>query len=169
MEFTILTAARTGETIGATWNEFDLVNRIWSVPAERIKGGKEHRVPLSDRSIQVLERLPREHNNNQVFIGQRKVGLSNMAMAKVLDRMGRDDITVHGFRSTFRDWAAETTTYPNHVVEMALAHVVSNKVEAAYRRGDLLEKRARLMTDWATYCTTPPNSRGDILPVGRAS
>ncbi len=151
LEFTILTAVRTGETIGAQWSEFDLAAKVWTIPAGRIKGGREHRVPLSDRGLEILQSLPREDNNPFVFVGPRTGGLSNMAMASVLHRMGRDDITVHGFRSTFRDWAAERTNYPNHVVEQALAHVVGNKVEAAYRRGDLFEKRRRLMADWARY------------------
>jgi integrase len=156
LEFTILTAARTGEAIGATWKEIDLTEKVWTVPAGRIKGGREHRVPLSDRVREILGELPREKNNPFVFIGPRKDGLSNMAIASVLSRMDRGDITVHGFRSTFRDWAAERTNYPNHVVEMALAHVVGDKVEAAYRRGDLFAKRVRLMADWARFCTTAP-------------
>ena len=156
LEFTILTAARTGEVIGATWDEIDLKEKTWTVPAGRMKASKEHRVPLSGRALEILQAAPREKNNRYVFIGPRKGGLSNMAMAAVLGRMGRDDITVHGFRSTFRDWAAERTNYPNHVVEMALAHIVGDKVEAAYRRGDLFAKRARLMTDWAKFCTTEP-------------
>jgi integrase len=155
LEFTILTAARTGEVIGATWDEIDLKEKVWTVPAGRIKGGREHRVPLSAPALEILKALPREENNPFVFIGPRACGLSNMAMASVLSRMGRDE-TVHGFRSTFRDWAAERTAYPNHVVEMALAHVVGDKVEAAYRRGDLFAKRARLMADWAKFCATKP-------------
>lgn len=155
LEFTILTAARTGETIGALWSEIDLTTKLWTVPANRIKGGKEHRVPLSDRSIALLRALPTEQGNPFIFIGPRKAGLSNMAMSSVLGRMGREGITVHGFRSSFRDWAAECKSYPNFVVEMALAHVVGDKVEAAYRRGDLLDKRKRLMSEWARYCSTP--------------
>jgi integrase len=123
LEFTILTAARTGEVIGAQWDEIDLAAKVWTVPAGRIKGGKVHRVPLSDRALEILKAAPREDGNNFVFIGPHQGGgLSNMAMASVLGRMGRDDITVHGFRSTFRDWAAETTGYANFIVEMALAH-----------------------------------------------
>lgn len=156
LELTILTGARRGEVIGAAWDEVDLTQRIWTVPAERIKGGREHRVPLSTRAIELLEGLPREGKNPFVFIGPRRGGLSNMAMASVLARMGHDSITVHGFRSAFRDWAAESTSYSNHVVEMALAHVIDDKVEAAYRRGDLFEKRRRLMVDWSRYCTAEP-------------
>jgi integrase len=154
LEFTILTAARTGEVVGAQWEEIDLKAKIWAVPGARMKAGREHRVPLSDRAIEILEALPTEDGNPFVFIGPRAGGLSNMAMTSVLRRMNRAEITVHGFRSTFRDWAAETTAYPNHVVEMALAHTVSNKVEAAYRRGDLFVKRQRLAADWAKYCTS---------------
>jgi integrase len=156
LQFTVLTAARTSEVIGAAWSEIDFKTKTWTVPAQRIKGGKEHRVPLSDRALEILRRLPREDDNTFVFIGPRRNGLSNMALTAVLRRMQRDDITVHGFRSTFRDWAAERTGYPNHVVEMALAHVIGDKVEAAYRRGDLFEKRRRLMAEWARYCTATP-------------
>lgn len=153
LEFTILTAARTGEVIGAQLGELD--GSTWTVPADRIKGGKEHRVPLSDAAAAILESLPTERGNDHLFIGPAKGrGLSNMAMASVLKRMNREEITVHGFRSTFRDWAAEQTHTPNHVVEMALAHVVGDKVEAAYRRGDLFEKRTELMTAWARFCTS---------------
>ncbi|HVX56366.1 MAG TPA: integrase arm-type DNA-binding domain-containing protein, partial [Candidatus Saccharimonadales bacterium] len=165
LEFLILTAARTGEVIGATWEEIDFNAKAWTVPAGRIKGGKEHRVPLSEATLGLLGSLPREDGNPFVFIGPPTTGLSNMAMASVLDRMGRPDITVHGFRSTFRDWAAEQTSFPNHVVEMALAHVIGNKVEAAYRRGDLFEKRRRLMIDWTRYCTTVLRTHGDVIPM----
>jgi len=156
LEFTILTAARTGETLGARWTEIDFEEKMWKIPADRMKASREHRVPLSDCAIEILQAMPREAKNPFVFIGARRGGLSNRAMAAVLRRMNRDDITVHGFRSTFRDWAAERTNYQNQIVEMALAHVVGNKVEAAYRRGDLLDKRRRLMRDWARYCTSEP-------------
>jgi integrase len=166
LEFTILTVARTGETIGATWQEIDLKEKIWAVPAGRMKGSKEHRVPLSNRALEILCALPREKKNPFVFIGPRKGGLSNMAMASVLGRIGRDDITVHGFRSTFRDWAAERTAYPNHVVEMALAHVIGDKVEAAYRRGDLFAKRVRLMADWAKFAMArPASTSAKVVPL----
>jgi integrase len=156
LEFSILTAARTGEVIGARWDEIDLEAKTWLVPADRMKAGREHRVPLSDRAIEILMSIPTEKGNQFVFIGPRAGGLSNMAMAAVLRRMNRAEITVHGFRSTFRDWAAETTAYPNDVVEMALAHTVGNKVEAAYRRGDLFEKRRKLVVEWARYCAKVP-------------
>lgn len=156
LEFTILCAARTGETIGATWSEIDLDAKLWTVPAERMKGHREHRVPLSDRTIEILRDLPRERGSRYVFSGAKaKAPLSNMAMLELLKGM-RPGVTTHGFRSTFKDWATEATAHPNIVSEAALAHAVSDKVEAAYRRGELLAKRARLMRDWATYCARPP-------------
>jgi len=152
LEFAILTAARTGEVIGATWAEIDLAERVWTIPAERMKGGREHRVPLTDPAVELLKALPREDGTEFVFLGGRKgQGLSNVALLATLRRMDRADLTSHGFRSTFRDWAAETTTYPSEVVEMALAHAVGSKVEAAYRRGDLFEKRRALMADWGRF------------------
>lgn len=154
LEFTILTAARTSEAINATWSEFS--GAWWSIPGERMKSGKPHRVPLSPAAQAVLERM-KGLDDTHVFPGQKRdKPLSNMAMLNVLKRMDRADLTVHGFRSTFRDWAAETTAYPNHVVEMALAHRISNKVEAAYRRGELLKKRERMMADWAKYIDRKP-------------
>jgi integrase len=164
LEFTILTAARTGEVIGARWDEINLTEKTWTVPANRIKGGREHRVPLSARALELLEALPTEKANPFVFIGPRRGGLSNMAMAQLLKRMGRQDITVHGFRSTFRDWAAERTNYPIHIVEMALAHTVGSKVEAAYRRGDLFDKRRHLMEAWAAYATQPAPA-GEVVSI----
>jgi integrase len=167
LEFTILTAARTGEVIGAKWDEIDFAAKIWTIRADRMKARREHRVPLSDRALEIVKSLPRENGNDHVFIGPRAGGLSNMAMAALLERMDRTDITVHGFRSTFRDWAAERTGHANHVVEMALAHVVGNKVEAAYRRGDLFEKRRRLMADWAQYCLSRPAAEGERVVILR--
>ena len=168
LEFTILTAARTGDTTGAVWDEFNASDKVWVVPAERMKAGKEHRVPLSARVLAILGDANRIRTlgGDYVFPGG-KAGkpLSNMAMTEVLRRMGRDDITVHGFRSTFRDWAAERTSFPSEVVEMALAHAVGNKVEAAYRRGDLFEKRRQLMTEWATYCNMPKATMRKIIPL----
>lgn len=152
LEFLILTAARTGEVLGAQWDEID--GNVWTVPAERMKAGKPHRVPLSDRVVEILASLPRE--GEFIFVGARTSAVSNPHQLKrALQRTGHDNITVHGFRSTFRDWAAETTAYPNHVVEMALAHAIANGVEEAYRRGDLFEKRSRLMQDWGDYCSRP--------------
>jgi integrase len=161
LEFTILTAARTGAVIGAAWDEIDLNEKVWTVPPNRagtkIDGDKPRRVPLSPRAIELLKALPRERNNPHVFLGPREgAGLSNAAMSKVLELIGRDDVTVHGFRSTFKDWVSERTSYANHVSEAALWHAVADQVEAAYRRGDLFEKRRRLMNEWARYCVTTP-------------
>jgi integrase len=154
LEFTILTAARTGETIGATWHdEIDLDRKIWTISAERMKGEREHRVPLSAPAVTVVEAMKQLRSCDYVFPGaKRGKPISNMAMLMMLRRMKREDLTVHGFRSSFRDWAAEQTKFPSEVVEMALAHAVGDKVEAAYRRGDLFEKRRRLMETWAGYC-----------------
>jgi integrase len=165
LEFLILTAARSGEASGAKWSEIDLEAKAWTVPASRMKGGREHRVPLSDRALEILRALPREADF--VFAGERRgTAVAGTAMANLLGRMGRRDVTVHGFRSAFRDWAAETTGYPNHVIEMALAHAIGDKVEASYRRGDLLAKRARLMADWAKYCITrPADAAGSVVPI----
>jgi integrase len=154
LEFTILTAARTGEALGARWSEIDLATKVWTVPAERMKGGRQHRVPLSAEAVAVVEKLEATRQGEFVFPGQRAGGpLSNMALLMTLRRMGHGDLTAHGFRSTFRDWAAETTAYPGDVVEMALAHAVGSKVEAAYRRGDLFDKRRKLMEAWGKFCT----------------
>jgi integrase len=146
LEFAILTAARTGEVIGATRDEIVLKARTWTIPAERMKAGKEHKVPLCARAVEILQGLDQRTKN--LF------PLSNMGMAELLKGM-RPGITVHGMRSTFRDWAAETTNFPNHVVEMALAHAIGDRVERAYRRGDLFVKRIKLMTAWAEYCGRP--------------
>ena len=168
LEFAILTAARTGEVIGAEWSEIDLEAKLWTVPASRMKAGKEHRVPLSDRALEVLADLSRD--GEFVFpSGRAGKPLSNMAMLELLRGMRGRGATVHGFRSTFRDWAAEQTSFPNELCEIALAHAVSDKVEAAYRRGDMMEKRRRLMADWALYCAGPPAKQGNVTPMrGRA-
>lgn len=167
LEFTILTAARTGEVIGATWAEIDLAKRVWTIPPHRMKAGKEHRVPLSTRAIEILESV-KPMATAHVFAGERGGKLSNMAMAMLLKRMGTD-VTAHGFRSAFRDWAAECTAYPNEVCEAALAHTIGNRVEAAYRRGDLFEKRARLMADWAAYCLRGARYEVSVTPIRRAN
>jgi integrase len=151
LEFTILTAGRTGEVIGARRSEFNMREKLWTVPAQRMKAGKEHRVPLPDRALELIS-TETLCDDDFVFPGGRSgQPLSNMAMLKLLGRMGRDDLTVHGFRSTFRDWAAERTDFPNEVIEIALAHTIESKTEAAYRRGDLFHKRRRLMEAWAEY------------------
>jgi integrase len=152
LEFLILTVARTGEVIGTRWQEVDFATRVWTVPADRMKGGRAHRVPLSAAAIAVLKRM-RKEGAEFIFPGL-KAGkqLSNMAMLALLGRMGHGNVTAHGFRSTFRDWAAERTNFPREVAEMVLAHAVGDKVEAAYRRGDLFDKRRRLMDAWGEYC-----------------
>ena len=152
LEFTILTAARTGEVLGARLAEIDADRAIWIIPADRMKAGVEHRIPLSDAALMVLDDIGRRERDPLVFPGS-KPGKprSNMAMAAVLRRM-RVDATVNGFRSSFRDWAAETTSFSREVCEQALAHAVPDKAEAAYRRGDLFNKRRRLMNTWARYC-----------------
>lgn len=172
LEFLILTAARTGAVIGATWDEIDLKERVWTVPHDRagtkIGGNQPRRVPLSDRAIELLRALPREEGNRHVFIGASAgMPLSSMAMLVLMKRMGRE-ITVHGFRSTFKDWVSERTGYANHVSEAALWHIVADKVEAAYRRGDLFIKRRSLMADWAKYCSSTPGKAGEVVPLRRA-
>jgi integrase len=166
LEFTILTAARTGEVVGARWSEIDLETNAWIIPAARMKSRREHRVPLSARAIEILLGLSREDGNSHIFIGARTgAGLGNMAMPDVLQQMDQKNVTVHGFRSTFRDWAAEATAHQNHVVEQALAHTIGNAVEAAYRRGDLFEKRRHLMNDWAQFCGRPTS--GSVVRLHR--
>ncbi|MCR6629360.1 MAG: tyrosine-type recombinase/integrase [Magnetospirillum sp.] len=165
LEFLILTAARTSEVIGATWDEIDLEAKLWVIPADRIKAGKEHRVPLSAASLAVLKKMSELRVDEHVFPGTKKGRpLSNMALLKLLARMERSDLTAHGFRSTFRDWAAERTNFPHEVAEMALAHAIGDKVEAAYRRGDLFEKRVRLMEAWARHCNTV-KYEGTVVPL----
>ena len=166
LELLILTATRTIETIGIRWPEIDMDNATWVIPAKRMKMHKEHRVPLSPPAVKLLRSLEAKRADGEEFVFPGCPGhhLSNMALLSVLRRMKRDEITVHGFRSTFRDWAAECTNYPHEVCEMALAHAVSNEVEAAYRRGDLFEKRRRLMVDWAKYCDTP-KATGEVVSL----
>lgn len=148
LEFSILTVARSGEVRGAKWDEIDFDNKIWIVPAERMKARKEHRVPLSTGAIRILKELPRVAGGNLVFPGQQGKQMSDMTLTAVLKRMDRKDLTQHGFRSTFRDWAGETTSFPREVIEHALAHKLKDQAEAAYQRGDLLQKRRLLMEDW---------------------
>ena len=163
---TILTAARTQEVRGANWDEFDLEADIplWIVPGERMKSGREHRVPLPEPVIELLSDLPR-FGSGLLFEGRPGKPLSENAMLAVLRRMGRSDITVHGFRSTFRDWCAEQTAFPREIAEVALAHVNKDRVEAAYLRSDLLRRRYRLMQRWARYATTPTNATIVKLPM----
>src|SRR5262249_32544973 len=156
--FAILTAARTGEVIGARWSEMDLLSKTWTVPPGRMKAGKEHRVPLSGQALAILEEMQPYRQAGDAFVfpgGKNGKPLSNMAFLMLLRRIGRGDVTVHGFRSSFRDWAAERKNFPAEVVEMALAHTVSDKTVAAYNRSDLFERRRRLMAAWATFCAAP--------------
>jgi integrase len=163
----ILTATRTSETLEATWDEIDVDECVWIIPSERMKGDKEHRVPLAPRASAILEEMKQIQLNEYVFPGT-KPGqpLSNMALAMLLRRMGYGNITAHGFRSSFRDWAAERTSFPREVAEMALAHKIPDAVEAAYRRGDLFEKRRKLMDAWAAFCARKPMS-AEIVPLKR--
>jgi integrase len=151
LQFTILTAARSGETLGAKWSEVDVDAKTWTIPASRMKAGIEHRVPLTDAAINIVKRMRTISTSDYVFSGSSRATLSIASMLKMLSRMGRD-ITVHGFRSTFRTWAAEQTAFPSDVIEMSLAHSTGSKVELAYQRSDLFEKRRRLMDAWAAYC-----------------
>jgi len=168
-EFAILTATRSGEALGAEWNEFDLKGAMWTVPAARMKSGKEHRVPLAPSALKIIKDMADSKNGEFVFPGDNPGRpLAEKALWKVLHRLQVQNITVHGFRSTFRDWAAERTNYANHVVEMALAHTIGDKVEAAYRRGDLFDKRRRLMDEWARFCNTPA-AAGAVIPLLRRS
>jgi len=171
LEFLILTTSRTGEVIGARWPEFDMAAKVWTVPGERMKSGREHRIPLSDRAVQILKEMEKIPHSEAgfVFPGGAGGGLSNAAMLALLKRMGRKDITPHGFRSSFKDWASEQTNFPNELSESALAHVVGDKVEAAYRRGDMFEKRRRLMDAWAKYCSTQRNEVAKVTKIGTAA
>ena len=164
LELCIMTAARSGEILGMQWLEIDLGKKIWTVPAQRMKAGREHRVPLSARAVAILKQLRETKAGDFVFSGQaRGKPLSGMAMEMLLRRMKIENATPHGFRSSFRDWSSERTNFSNEVCEAALAHVIRNKAEAAYRRGDLLEKRRKLMDAWANYCES--GSRGKIVPL----
>jgi integrase len=168
LEFCILTATRTGETLGARWSEVDMDAAVWTVPGERMKSGREHRVPLSDAVLAVLRDMAQERpagDGGFIFPGAHAgKPLSSMAMLMLLRRMDRGDLTVHGFRSAFRDWCEEATSTPHAVSEAALAHTIGDKVEAAYRRGDLFRKRAKLMAEWADYCAKAP-AEVRTLPV----
>lgn len=168
LEFLVLTAARSGEVRGATWDEIDLDNALWTIPAERMKAGKEHRVPLSPTAIKLLKALPRIDGTVLLFPSTKNTPLSDMTLTGVLRRMGVDAVP-HGFRSTFRDWAAERTSFPRDVAEMALAHTIGDKVEAAYRRGDLFAKRVQMMAAWAKFCDTPAASGGRVVPFVQAA
>jgi integrase len=172
LEFTILTAARSGEVLGARWSEFDLSEAVWKIPAARMKARREHRVPLSEAALAVLNKLLPMRDTmagDWVLPGAREGRpLSNMAMEMLLRRMARDDITVHGFRSTFRTWTAEATGYAGEVAEAALAHVKGDRVEAAYQRGDFFEKRRQMMDDWAAFCDRAIMADATVISIQRA-
>ncbi len=167
LEFAILTAARSGEVRGAIWEEIDLEAGTWTIPASRMKMSREHRVPLSEAAVVLLKSLPRQAGSSFVFWAARGGMLSDMSISAVTRRMEVDAVP-HGFRSSFRDWAAEVTAYPSDMAEMALAHTVGSKVEGAYRRGDLFEKRRRMMADWADFIAAPRTAGGVVPLRGRA-
>jgi integrase len=167
LRFAILTSARTGEVIGARWSEIDMGEAVWTVPSGRMKAAREHRVPLSEAALDVLCEIVKLRPNSKIdgFVfpgGKPGRALSSMALLMLLRRMGRSDLTAHGFRSTFRDWCAEATNYPREVAEAALAHTLRDKTEAAYQRGDLMEKRRQLMAEWATFCGRP-SATGEVV------
>jgi integrase len=170
LEFCILTATRTGETLGARWSEIDLAGAVWTIPGERMKAGREHRVPLSGAAVAVLAEMAAlrpEEGDGFVFPGAAEGRpLSSMSMLMLLRRMKRGDLTTHGFRSAFRDWTEEATSTPHAVAEAALAHTIGDKVEAAYRRGDLFAKRAVLMQEWADFCAKVPASVTPLRVAG---
>jgi integrase len=167
LEFTILTAARSGSVFLADWSEIDLVRGVWTISAARMKAGKEHRTPLSGAAVALLEALPGPRAG-LIFPGF-KAGrpLAKMALADSLKRVGRNDATVHGMRSSFRDWAAERTNYPDQVVEQALAHTIGTAVEKAYRRTDLFDRRVRLMSEWAAFCACKAEPAADVIELRR--
>lgn len=167
LEFTIETAARSGEVIGAKAEEFDLANKVWTVPADRMKGGVIHRFPLTDAAVAIVRAMIGK--GDYVFPGASlKKSLSNMAMLATMDRMGRGELTVHGFRSSFRDWAHEQTNFPRELAEAALAHKVGDETELAYKRGDALEKRRKLMDAWSRYCSMPQRT-ATVTPLNAAA
>jgi integrase len=168
LELLVLTAARTGEVIGARWSEIDLKNKIWTVPAERMKAGKDHRVPLCSRSVAILQAITPEKMVADTFIfpGSRsQKPQSNMVFLMLLRRMQLSHLTGHGFRATFKTWATERTNFPREVIEAALAHVAGDKIEAAYQRGDVFEKRRRLMNAWSDFCGTAVATETKVFPM----
>tara|TARA_B110000971_G_C19942812_1_gene469555 strand:+ start:368 stop:922 length:555 start_codon:yes stop_codon:yes gene_type:complete len=167
LELTILTATRTKESLGARWEEFDLINQVWTIPKERMKAGVEHRIPLCDQAMKIITKMA-DHKMSDYVFPNRSNGkpLSNAGMSSVLKRLERTDITVHGFRSTFRDYVAEKTNTPGRIAEAALAHKLKDASEAAYQRGDLIEKREILMQTWANYCY-PTGEKVIQLPIAK--
>lgn len=172
LQFVILTAARTGEALGAKWEEINEKDGVWTVPADRMKAKREHRVPLSSQALAALKAVqPVRNASGLIFPSPIRDGeqMSDMALLVLVKRLAGEKFTTHGFRSSFRDWAAEQTGFPSEVVEMALAHTVRNQVEAAYRRGDLFEKRRKLMQAWADYTGTVPKESGKVVPLKKAA
>jgi integrase len=166
LEFLIHTAARSSEALGATWKEIDLDSKTWVIRGERMKSGREHRVPLSPAALDLLKKLPREANNPFIFISRSGSGLHKMVLPRVLDRMGqRGVVTVHGFRSTFSNWCHEQTAHSNHTIEISLAHNVGTEVERAYRRTDMINKRRQLMEQWSKFCMSPVKAGGDVVTL----
>jgi len=164
LEFAILTAARSGEVYGARWSEIDEQSKVWLVPADRMKVGKPHRVPLSERALEIVQVRAKDKVNEFIFHGLKaNKPLSHVMMAKVLERLGVHDATPHGFRSSFRDWAGNETHFPREIAEEALAHKVGDAVERAYRRSDALERRRELMQAWANYCEPAPAE--NVVPI----
>jgi len=167
LEFLIHTAARTGEALGACWSEIDLTDKTWTVPAARMKGGREHRVPLTKPVLDLLSKLPRQSGNHLVFIGRAGGGLSHSALPWVMDRLGVSGVTtIHGFRSSFSNWCHEQTAHSAHTIEISLAHNVGTEVERAYRRTDMIAKRRQLMEQWSKFCSMPPTKvLGVVVPL----
>jgi integrase len=167
-EFLILTAARTGEVIGARWCEIDSKNKLWTVPVERMKAGKQHRVPLCPRAVAILQLIKPEKAQEGLFVfpgSKPQKPQSNMVFLMLLRRMNLGRLTAHGFRATFKTWATERTNFPREVIEAALAHVAGDKIEAAYQRGDVFDKRLRLMTAWSDYCSIKPATEVNIVSM----
>ena len=169
LEFTILTAARSGEVRGLKWEEID--GATWTVPAERMKANGEHRVPLSKRVQTIIKEMRKHGETGFVFGSQVKAGKSfnELTLLRVLDNMGRSDLTVHGFRSTFRDWISERTAFSSDVAEKALAHKVGDETRRSYERGDLFDKRRKLMDAWANYCESDPGALADVVPIRKGA
>jgi integrase len=168
LEFAVLTASRSGMARGAVWSEIDLGTGTWTIPGHRMKSGREHRIPLSARALEILAAARKQTDGDLVFRGSDGQMLHRNDLQAVLRRMGRADATPHGFRSAFKTWATEQTNYQTEAIEIALAHAVGDKVEAAYMRGELLERRRRLMETWSEFCATMPAERGQVVPLVRS-